>query len=79
MPTSTGVKTEVLWGRRVRERRKALGLSQEQVARLADCTQVSISKIELGQSAPRDSTKVRVARALGCRVTDLFPWEDAVA
>jgi transcriptional regulator with XRE-family HTH domain len=77
MPIDAGVRTEVLWGRRIKARRTLLNLTQSQLADLTDLTQVAISQFEHGARVPRDATKLRIAKALGCAVADLFPWEDA--
>ena len=38
-----------------------------------------ISLIERGYVMPREDEKKRIARALGCKVTDIFPAEEATA
>lgn len=64
---------ERTWATRVYERRKAIGLTQSQVAQLAGITQVALSKIELGRNNPRVTTMDALAKALGTTVEDLFP------
>lgn len=61
------------WGRRVAERRRALDLTQDQLAELADVRQSTISRIESG-ACPRDEVKWRLAGALGVTVEALFPY-----
>ena len=53
-------------GGRIRERRKRLGLSQEDVAHLAEMHVTNLGKIERGQSNPSLTTIVRVAGVLDC-------------
>lgn len=77
MPTNASIPLETIWGHKVRERRLALGFTQSELADLCALTQNAISKIELGQRSLRDSTKRRVARALGLSVDRLFPWDAA--
>src|SRR5215203_2390495 len=59
-------------GRNVRSRRAAAGLSQLELARLADISDRFLLKIERGQSNPSVETLALVARALGCSVPDLL-------
>jgi transcriptional regulator with XRE-family HTH domain len=50
----------------VSERRKALGLSQTQLAELCDTTQSAIARLESGGRPPRIDTLLRIANALDC-------------
>lgn len=52
-------------GRKVEELRKALGLSQEQLAKKAGTTKGQISRIENGLSEPPMKRLRRLAKALG--------------
>lgn len=61
------------WGKRVRDRRAALGFSQDRLAELIEATQASVSRIERGDQRPSDDLKWRLAGALGCTIDDLFP------
>jgi transcriptional regulator with XRE-family HTH domain len=59
-------------GARVRERRLALGLSQEQLARRADVGLNAVHRLEMGQTTdPHYSTLEGLAHALGITVADL--------
>lgn len=60
---------------RVREARMRLGLSQQELAARAGVTRQAIGAIEAGAFAPSTAVALRLARALGCRVEDLF-WLD---
>ncbi|MGE5552810.1 MAG: homing endonuclease associated repeat-containing protein [Betaproteobacteria bacterium] len=60
-------------GNRIRERRLALGLSQEELGRMVGYSHRAIGLLESGQwPDPRVSVALRLARALGCRVEGLF-------
>ena len=52
------------FGSRLRERRKALGFSQERLAELADVRRTFVGLLENGYSSPTLATIVRFARAL---------------
>ena len=58
-------------GRVVRERRNALGLSQEVVATRADMAKMHLSKIENGSGNPSFGTLKRLAGALETTVAAL--------
>lgn len=62
------------WGQRVRAARGPL--TQEEIAARCDCTQPVISRIEAGLQLPSDDMKVRLARALGIQIAELFPWDE---
>ena len=57
---------------RLREKRQALALSQKQLADLAGITRQAISALESNQYSPATSVALQLARALRCRVEDLF-------
>lgn len=57
---------------RLREKRQALGLSQKQLADLAGITRQAVSALESDQYSPATSVALQLARALRCRVEDLF-------
>jgi len=60
-------------GNRIRERRRALGLSQTELGRMLGYSHRAISMLELGQwRDPRVSVALRLARALQCKVEDIF-------
>jgi putative molybdopterin biosynthesis protein len=56
--------------------RTRLGLSQQELAQAAGVTRQTVGGIEAGLYAPSAGVALRLARALGCRVEDLF-WLDA--
>ena len=59
-------------GAAVRVRRRALGLSQEEFAEKVDCHRNFIGRIERGEQNPTVDKLVRLARALRCKISDLF-------
>jgi transcriptional regulator with XRE-family HTH domain len=63
------------WGVLVKQRRKALGLGQVDLAQLTGIDQGSISRIERGELGKiSDRNRIALAHALGVRVDDLFPY-----
>jgi transcriptional regulator with XRE-family HTH domain len=58
------------------ERRKALGLSQAELASRCDTTQSAIARLESGGRPPRIDTLLRIADALDCDLSvELRPRE----
>ena len=58
----------------VAERRLALGMSQQELARAVGTTQSAIARLETGGRPPRIDTLLRIADALGCDlVVELRP------
>ncbi|BCL39032.1 substrate-binding domain-containing protein [Nostoc sp. MS1] len=55
--------------------RTRLGMSQQDLANIAGVTRQTISGVESGQYAPSVAIALRLAKALGCQVEDLF-WQD---
>jgi DNA-binding XRE family transcriptional regulator len=55
--------------------RARLGMSQQELARAAGITRQTIGGIEAGLYAPSAAVALRLAKALGCRVEELF-WLD---
>ncbi len=67
---------------RVRERREARGLSQVELAERAALSRQSVGAIEAARATPAVDVALRLARALDCRVEDLFgdaPAPEALA
>ncbi len=56
----------------VRDRRTALGWSQEELAARAGISRAGLSAIEVGRLVPSVAASLALAAALGCRVEDLF-------
>jgi putative molybdopterin biosynthesis protein len=61
----------------LREKRQALALSQKQLATLAGITRQAVSALEANQYSPATSVALQLARALHCRVEDLFSIKDS--
>ena len=64
--------TQIEIENRLREKRQALALSQKQLADLAGITRQAVSALEANQYSPATSVALQLARALRCRVEDLF-------
>jgi molybdate-binding protein/DNA-binding XRE family transcriptional regulator len=62
----------------LRATRLRLGISQQELARAAHVTRQTISGIEAGIHSPSAAVALRLARALGGRVEDLFWMEEAL-
>ena len=60
-----------LLGEAVRNKRKQAGFSQEKLAEKAGLSTVFISRIERGIESPSVDNLLKVAKALGVRVSDL--------
>jgi molybdate-binding protein/DNA-binding XRE family transcriptional regulator len=56
----------------VRERRRQAGLQQQDLAARVGVSRQSLSAIEAGETVPSTALALELARALGCRVEDLF-------
>ncbi|MEH1925303.1 helix-turn-helix transcriptional regulator, partial [Nostoc sp.] len=52
--------------------RTRLGMSQQDLANIANVTRQTISGVESGLYAPSVAITLRLAKALGCQVEDLF-------
>ncbi len=59
-------------GRRVRRRRRALGLSQDELAAHAGISRQAVGALERGEHLPRVDAALGLARALGTTVEDLL-------
>ncbi|MBZ5714229.1 substrate-binding domain-containing protein [Nannocystis pusilla] len=57
---------------RVRAAREACGMSQVELAEAANLSRQSVGAIEAGRATPAVDVALRLARALDCRVEDLF-------
>lgn len=66
-------KWEETCGKRLRDRRQALDLSQSKLAHAIDKTVQSVSRYELGIASPADSTRHAIACVLMCEVNDIWP------
>lgn len=82
MPAAT-IKTTSVFGARLRERRKTLGLSQEKVGVSIgldeSCSRTRISRYETGAHEPSLATSKLLAVALGVPLAYLFCENDTMA
>ncbi|MCI0486379.1 MAG: helix-turn-helix domain-containing protein [Blastocatellia bacterium] len=60
------------FGDRIRELRKAAGLSQEKLAELAELHRTYVSGVERGERNPSLISIARIARALGVSLSDVM-------
>jgi transcriptional regulator with XRE-family HTH domain len=60
-------------GENVRRQRRALGMTQEKLAELAELAPRTIQKIEAGRLDILATTVRRLRQALRCRYDDLLP------
>jgi molybdate-binding protein/DNA-binding XRE family transcriptional regulator len=63
---------EPVFENHLRQRRQAAGFSQKQLADMAGITRQSVAAVETSQYSPATSVALQLARALHCRVEDLF-------
>ena len=61
---------------RLKERRAALGVNQQEMGRLCGVSRQTISLIERGDYAPSVALALKLARACGVRVEDIFSYEE---
>jgi transcriptional regulator with XRE-family HTH domain len=69
----------MLEGERVRRRREALGMTQEELAKAAGMTHAAISQVEHGKRQPYPRTMKRLAAALGVELGALLGDEEYIA
>lgn len=62
----------LLFGMAVRRQRESLGLSQEGLAEIADVHHNFVGLIERGQQNLSIDSMVKFAKALKCKISDLF-------
>ena len=64
-----------VWGQRIADARRAVNMTQVQLAGALGVTQQLVSKWERGLIAPRDDRRIQLARVLGVRAGDLFAYD----
>lgn len=64
------------WVSRVRAWRERAGLSQAELAARIGTSRQAVVAIESGHQVPSTASSLKLARALGCRVEELFSMED---
>lgn len=65
---------KTLLGKRIKELRKAQGISQQQLAELANVDQRNLSHVECGDTFPSRAL-LDIAKALNIDLKDLFDFE----
>ncbi|GAB5390441.1 MAG: hypothetical protein Alpg2KO_34090 [Alphaproteobacteria bacterium] len=65
-------KLYLAFGRRVKELRKQCGLSQDELGKLIDKSQDTVSNIETGRAGTRLETTYAIAQALNVELSQLF-------
>lgn len=68
-----------VFGRRLRELRQKYGVTQEQLSLATGLTEGYISNMERGLKVPSLTTILRIAVALGCKVTELVSAFDRIS
>ena len=58
-------------GERIKKARKKYGLTQKELAKKLGTTQANISQYEVGNRKPKIETLDRIAKAIGCPISDL--------
>lgn len=66
--------TKELLGARIKELRKAKGLSQEELSEKVGIDSKHLSRIEVGKSYPSLDTLEKIANALSVEIKDLFEF-----
>ncbi|MGO1435290.1 MAG: helix-turn-helix domain-containing protein [Canibacter sp.] len=74
MTVPTSLRAAVSVGRRIKERRSELAISQDDLAHLTQINVSNIGKIERGQGNPRLDSLVRIAVALEISVSNLTQY-----
>ena len=64
-------------GNRIRRLRLQRGLTQEELAELMGTSQAAVAMWETGARMPRADKLPKLAKVLGCSVSDLFNKESA--
>ena len=63
------------FGKRMKELRKSLGYTQEQLAEMVNIEPTNISKIECGMHFPQPDKIEKFASAFGLEIKELFDFE----
>lgn len=67
--------TRKLLGLRIKELRKAQGMTQERLAEIVDIEPKHLSRIEVGKSFPSLDTLEKIAAALNDELKDFFEFQ----
>jgi putative transcriptional regulator len=63
---------------KIKEARAEIHMSQEELAKQAQISRPHLSNIENGEAQPTIDVAIRIAEALGHKVSDIFFKEDVV-
>lgn len=69
------VELKKLLGRRIQELRKANNLKQEELAEIINIATRNLSNIETGRCFPSPDNIEKLAKALNCKIKDLFDFD----
>ena len=61
----------------IKELRQAIGLTQDQLAKIVGRSRINICRYETGEHNPPLAVAAKLAAALGCTVDDLLDKHDA--
>jgi transcriptional regulator with XRE-family HTH domain len=64
------------WGAEIRRRRTLAGLSLRGLSDTSGVEYSHLSKLERGEAGLSDDGRIGLAKALGCRVEELFSYDD---
>ena len=78
-PRSPSSSLQRAFGQAVRERRKELALSQEELAERADLHRTYVSQVERGLKSPSLNTVEHLAKVLGLRPSELVRAAEKLA
>lgn len=68
-------KVKILLGKRIKQLRQDLNLTQFVLGEKIDINQRQVAQIESGHSFPSLSTLVKLAKAYNCEIKDLFDYK----
>lgn len=71
---SSDAQTLKALGKRIREKRKKAGITQEHLAELCEFDPTYISLLETGKRNPAFLSVAKIAKKLGCSVSDLTDY-----
>lgn len=63
------------WGQRIKRLRKTGDLTAAEIASAAGITPQYLHAIERGQYSPSDEVKLRIAKAMGVEVGEIFSYD----
>ena len=61
---------------RLKERRAALGVNQQELGRMAGVSRQTISQIERGDYSPSVTLALKLAKICGVHVEDIFTYQE---